>query len=183
MKFEVGDKVKILDGSNIKDYTGHWVTGMSDYIGKVVTIQKRIPFSSSRIGYRLKEYGYTWDGRGLERWDGRGLEMDEYETVVIERHRDKIIAKRGKVVGAATFHGNYSQAAISALESLIRKEKVRKFHKGDLVRYVKECGFVEVGMVGKIVEIDKSDTAMPFFVKFDNDGTYWLEADDIDCIF
>lgn len=172
MKFEVGDKVRILDGRNIKDYTGHWVAGMDFYIGKVATIEKRILFDGGRIGYRVKEFCYTWDSRGLE--------MDDYETVVIERHRDKIIAKRGKVVGAATFNGDYSEAAISALKSLIRKEKVRKFHKGDLVRYVREYGLVKVGTVGKIVEIDKSDTTMPFYVKFHNDATYWLEFDDID---
>ena len=179
MNFKVGDKVRILDGSNIKDYTGIWVKtengvkGMDVYVGKVATITKKVFFSSGAVGDRVKENGYTWDGRGLEF-------VDEYETVGIERHRDKISAKRGNVVGAATFQGSYSEAAISALRSLIRKEKIRKFHKGDLVRYAREDGYLKVGTVGKIVEVDKGDTAMPFYVKFDNYGAYWVELDDIE---
>lgn len=154
MNFKVGDKVRILDGSNIKHYTGGWaktencVKGMDAYIGEVVTITRKIFYPSGAVGYKVKENSYTWDGRGLEI-------VDEYETVVIERHRDKIIAKRGNIVGVATYYGNYSEAAISALKSLIRKEKVRKFHKGDLVRYVREYGYLKVGTVGKIVEVDK----------------------------
>ena len=31
-KFKVGDKVKILDGSKIKDYTNGWVDYMSKYV-------------------------------------------------------------------------------------------------------------------------------------------------------
>lgn len=182
MGFKVGDKVRILDGSNIKDYTGHWVTYMDVYIGKVATIEKRVPFTGGRIGYRLKEFAYTWDGRGLKPVDKYEL-VDEYETVVIETHRDKIIAKRRNIVGVATYHGNYSEAAISALRSLIRKEKVRKFHKGDLVRYVREYGYFKVNTVGKIVEVDKGDTEMPFYVKFENAGRYWVGLDDIESIF
>lgn len=63
-KFKVGDKVRILDGSDIKGYSGGWVDDMEKHIGKICTIE-RILIDGS-IGYRMKEIGYMWDERGLE---------------------------------------------------------------------------------------------------------------------
>ena len=39
MKFNVGDKVKILDGSKISDYACFWATGMEVYIGDIDTFE------------------------------------------------------------------------------------------------------------------------------------------------
>ena len=37
-KFKVGDKVEILDGSKIKNYTGNFTLPMKKYIGKTMKI-------------------------------------------------------------------------------------------------------------------------------------------------
>lgn len=66
-KFKVGDKVKILDGKGILDYTGGWnELYMAKCVGNVATVRKVEPFLSGRIGYRLTGSGYLWDERGLQ---------------------------------------------------------------------------------------------------------------------
>ena len=63
-KFKVGDKVRILDGSAIPNYTGNWE--MDKYIGDICTIETIKTYSDLRIGYHVKENLYTFDERGLE---------------------------------------------------------------------------------------------------------------------
>ena len=64
MKFKVGDKVRVLDGENISDYTQGW--GMDEYVGDVVTIQECILYPDNRTGYLVKENPYVYDERGLK---------------------------------------------------------------------------------------------------------------------
>jgi transcription antitermination factor NusG len=73
-KFKVGDKVRILDGSKIKDYRGGWC--MSGSIGEIGIIKKvMLPNEySSEFAYKINDLknnesdytGYTFDERGLE---------------------------------------------------------------------------------------------------------------------
>lgn len=63
-KFKVGDKVRILDGSKIKNYIGGWADGMERFIGEIVTIQSVFQRSSMSNSYHIKEHLYTWDERG-----------------------------------------------------------------------------------------------------------------------
>jgi len=64
-KFNVGDRVRILDGRNIANYTGYWTNSMSPYVGNIVTIVDR--FTSCGLpAYKVEGRGYTWDERGLE---------------------------------------------------------------------------------------------------------------------
>ncbi len=88
-KFKVGDKVRILDGSKIEDYARGWVDkdspsvlvakmlclcndegiakySMKTYVGKIGTIESAEILRDGRISYRLKEYDFCWDERGLE---------------------------------------------------------------------------------------------------------------------
>lgn len=64
-KFKVGDIVRILDGSKIKDYTGGFVWGMKQNIGKLATISK-IETRGKRYCYLLVGHGCLYDERGLE---------------------------------------------------------------------------------------------------------------------
>lgn len=64
-KFKVGDIVRILDGSKIKDYTGGFVWGMKQNIGKLATISK-IETRGKRYCYSLVGHGCLYDERGLE---------------------------------------------------------------------------------------------------------------------
>lgn len=67
-KFNVGDKVRILDGRKIKNYTGEWViSSMAKHIGESHTI-KRVNkgWDDGRISYSLNDIVCQWDERGLE---------------------------------------------------------------------------------------------------------------------
>lgn len=118
-KFKVGDKVRILDGSNIKNYRGGFTFDMKHYIGETATIRgvsEREP-----IGYYLKEYSYIWDERGLE--------LAKPETIVIYRKGNEVIAldkSTGKKATARccpedTF--NFETGAKLAFERLIGEDK------------------------------------------------------------
>lgn len=60
--FEVGDKVKILDGSNIKEIVGYeWEPEFSQYIGRIKVIEQRvINYYGYIVGYRLKGVPGIW---------------------------------------------------------------------------------------------------------------------------
>ena len=66
-KYKVGDEVRILDGSNIKDYIGKWVSeGMEKYVDRMATISKIISDDIDGVSYRLQDICFTFDERGLE---------------------------------------------------------------------------------------------------------------------
>lgn len=71
-KFKLGDKVRILDGSKIKDYAGGWSSkAMSNYIGDVRTIIRIFEFPNENITAYMVDYDFPdcfimWDERGLE---------------------------------------------------------------------------------------------------------------------
>lgn len=64
-KFKIGDKVIILDGSNIPNYTHSWVEAMGIHIGEVVTVSYVGMMSGNRFYYNFEEIGCSWDERGL----------------------------------------------------------------------------------------------------------------------
>lgn len=85
MKFKVGDKVRILDGSNLKYCRGGYVSDMKNYVGKVCTTSEMCKHIEGRPdGYRLKDECYSWDERALE--------LVEPESIVIYRKDNKVIA-------------------------------------------------------------------------------------------
>lgn len=63
-KFKVGDKVRILNGSKIQDYTGNWNEDMRKYVGEIYTIERPLKSGGKNL-YRLKHNIYVWDERGL----------------------------------------------------------------------------------------------------------------------
>lgn len=68
-KFKIGDKVRILDGSKIENYTGSWASrgSMDSYIGTIQTISDiDKQWSGGRVSYDMKGIDYAWDERGLE---------------------------------------------------------------------------------------------------------------------
>jgi len=67
-KYNVGDKVRILDGSKILDYTAGWTKGMNSLVGEVRKITGRTAYDE-RPHYFLDgpdALGYKWDERGLK---------------------------------------------------------------------------------------------------------------------
>ena len=90
-KFKEGDKVKVLDGSKIKNYVGGWSSygGMDKYIGRVMTVKSVVNnvFTNSRIGYNLVDgEGYTFDERGLEPLEP----ADKHVVVIYQDGRDVV---------------------------------------------------------------------------------------------
>ena len=83
-KFKVGDKVRILDGSNIEDYRGGFTPGMKNHVGEVLTVQKVSIHEGRPVGYRLDNSIFMWDERGLE--------LVKPETIVIYRKGSETIA-------------------------------------------------------------------------------------------
>ena len=67
-KFKVGDKVKILDGTGISDYTGGWNRlDMTAFVGQVAEVRGVREFKTTgNVGYSLKGNRYLWDERGLQ---------------------------------------------------------------------------------------------------------------------
>nr|DAK81821.1 MAG TPA: hypothetical protein [Bacteriophage sp.] len=84
-KFKVGDKVRILDGSKIKNYAGGWYKFTERYVDTITTISSVYRTRSGKIGYRCRDaWGYIFDERGLERCGN--------ETIVIYRKDNEVIS-------------------------------------------------------------------------------------------
>lgn len=64
-KFNIGDKVKILDGKEIDGYIGCWTPTMSLAVGEIVTIDC-IRITDKGVSYFVKEIDLLFDERGLE---------------------------------------------------------------------------------------------------------------------
>ena len=78
-KFKVGDKVIVLDDSNIKNYTGGWYEYMNKYVGKVCTIVKVYTFQDGRTSYNL-ENCRNENIPFMVKFDERGLELAKDES-------------------------------------------------------------------------------------------------------
>lgn len=63
-KYNVGDKVVVLNGKDIPDYTGSFAREMNRFIGKVLTIEK-CDWRDDKYGYYMKETDFVFDERGL----------------------------------------------------------------------------------------------------------------------
>lgn len=74
-KFNIGDKVKILDGSQINDYIGAWTPMMNIAVGEIATIDQ-IRITDKGVGYFTEEIPFIFDERGLELTD----DEDDKET-------------------------------------------------------------------------------------------------------
>lgn len=73
-KFNIGDKVKILDGSNIPNYLGEWNPVMSMAIGMTATVNTVMACSDGRVGYFLDDLVPSFDERGLEKVEEKAPE-------------------------------------------------------------------------------------------------------------
>ena len=71
-KFKIGDKVRIIDCSNIKNYTGGWYKYMNKYVGKVCTIVKVYTLQDGRTSYALEHFMMKFDERGLVLAEDKG---------------------------------------------------------------------------------------------------------------
>ena len=98
-KFKLGDRVRVLDGEGIIDYTGHFVKEMKEYSGKEYVVEGILEYPKGRLGYCL-------DGTDGFRFDERGLESAEKQTIVIYRDGKETI-------GLLKYNGNTVNRAVA----------------------------------------------------------------------
>lgn len=151
-KFKIGDKVRILDGSNIPDYRGGFTYSMRDYIGKTATIEKYDDWRDKK-GYRLEEFDYAWDERGLEL-----VEEKPEETIVIYRDGNKVIAldKRTNTKHVAVCSPedefNFLTGANLAFNRLYEQECKPKYYNGKVVCIEPYPGITTKGKIYEFVD-------------------------------
>lgn len=149
-KFKVGDKVRILDGSKIIGYTGGWGHGMKRHIGEIATIKSITKcWGTPDYCYRLEEFSYIWDERGL------GLVKPE--KIIIYRNGAEVVAKNtatGKT-GVAKCNPadefDFNTGAKLAFERLTNpKPEKPKYYSGKVVCV---SAFSDFFTKGKVYEI------------------------------
>ena len=149
MKFKVGDKVRVLDGSHIKGYTGSWSIGMEKYVGEVKIIKHAIgiPNIWGKEAYYLNDSGgFVYDGRGLERV------TKHPRRIIIEEKHGKVTARLGNI-RVETEAESLEAGAKDALGKLLREP--HEFKVGDVVEGTslgKYC-ITKKGWIGRVTEI------------------------------
>lgn len=133
-KFNVGDRVRVLDGSKIEGYAGNWVYPMEKYVGNVYTIAEIRPSGS----YRLKDIPFIYDERGLERAGNPGkiiITTDgRITTAKLYRHEEPTLKAVATCSPEDTF--DFATGAKLALDRLIDAVNNPQIQVGDIVRVV-----------------------------------------------
>lgn len=90
-KFNIGDRVRILDGSKIKGYAGGWCE-MDEYVGEERIIVRQFTHNGHNA-YELQDDWHTWDERGLERVAGKSKRANrQMEKITIYRDGNSVVA-------------------------------------------------------------------------------------------
>lgn len=164
-KFKVGDRVRILDGSKIENYTAGWNTwDMPKLVGQEAKITHCM-IVNDKPAYWLDYSGLTWDERGLE--------LIKNECIVIYRKGQEVIAldkvTGKKAVAKCSPEDEFdfkigSKLAFERLLGVEHEEKVlEQFEKGKIYVFRKEifakrhphdkwCSWVE-NCDGKVVDV------------------------------
>ena len=97
-KYKIGDKVRILDGTNIKDLAGGYISKMKEYVGAIGVIL-RVFETCEYPAYRLSEIPFVWDERLLcpigETCNPYRIEKNGIATIVFWEDGTKTVVKRG----------------------------------------------------------------------------------------
>lgn len=129
-KFKIGDKVRILDGSKIANYTGSWSFGMENLIGNVCTV-KDISFDYyGRLAYHLKENEFIWDERGLELVERKSdiekkivITTDGIKTVTAKLYEGKKVIKTAEAKCSPEDEFDFGIGAALTIERLLGNPK------------------------------------------------------------
>lgn len=155
-KFKVGDRVRILDGSKINDYAGGWTFSMKNYIGEIATIKYASLGLDTHYHYRLEEFGYWWDERGLELVD---LEILIYRNGSEVIAKNTLTGKTGVACCNSASEFDFNTGAKLAFERLINpKPKKPKYYSGKVVCVSSNSSFYTKGKVYEIKDgVGKDD--------------------------
>ena len=134
-KFKIGDKVRILDGSKIKNYTGGYFHDHRKHVGEIATICNVVDvYTDGRIGYKLDGSIYTWDERSLK---------PASNTIVVYQKDDKTVVALNKSTGETaearcnpTDKFNFDTGAKLAFDRLLERKKSDAIKVGDIVSII-----------------------------------------------
>lgn len=155
-KYKIGDKVIVIDGSDIDDYTSGFVNDMEEWVGRVVTIEGFDDRGDGKIGYFVEECGWTFDERGLK----DAVYDDE---IVIRRIGTNVVASYPtyniKSEREMSPKDDFSDVVNSAISELFRKKP--KFRIGDIVIGNESADYhysiTVTGWLGRVVYINAAD--------------------------
>lgn len=155
-KFKIGDKVRVLDGSKIKNYTGGWAKTMVQHVGKVYTIHS----VGCNLGMRCYELdiegvcrGCLWDERGLERVGEPKYKFSVGDVVIAHEDAPYLFTCdgwTGEVIGVHS-HGFDATGEYGSFHGLNYEhfDRVRKkiviTSEGKVVKATMYCNNVNVG--------------------------------------
>lgn len=178
MKFNVGDKVRILDGSKIPNYVGSWAShSMRGYVGDIDTVLEVHTYNNGSFGYSLNQHGYVWDERGLELVESAHIN----NCITISQDGELVTAKDEATgtdiaVSLDDEHKDFISASLYAHKKLIKE--IRK----NQPLGVKEVErLAKVGEYVKIVNADHWNVAINCYkngdilkiIYIDGDGYSW----------
>lgn len=156
-KYKIGDKVIVIDGSDIDDYTSGFVKDMEEWVGRVVTIEGFDDvYGNGKIGYSVEECGWIFDERGLK-------DVVYDDEIVIRRIGTNVVASYPtyniKSKKKMSSHDDFNDVVKSAISELFRKKP--KFRIGDIVIGNESADYhysiTVKGWLGKVVHVNAED--------------------------
>ncbi len=180
MKFKIGDKVQIKKGSGIECYTGGWSHGMEPYVGKICEVLDTDIYRG-RPSYHLRDGGgYTWDERGL---------IAANDTITIEHHGQKVVAKMGKKVGVAKCapedEFDMFEGSLIALKRLFGRqaEEVKPtLKKGNIVKVIKDDDWIPKDTIGRVEKVNNERILVKHTDKYGHDASWWISSDKCELV-
>lgn len=156
-KFNVGDRVRILDGGNIDHYRGGWANCMEEQIGNVHVIIEVCESQAGSNGYYLEGAGgFIYDERGLERVvDNRKIVITtDGKTTLARLYEDNKVIKSAEAKCSPDDKFNFTTGAKIAFERLLIAKKIvgakykvvgksyprHRFCEGDIVELTYDDG-------------------------------------------
>lgn len=156
-KYEIGQKVIVIDGSDIDDYTGGFVNDMKEWVGRVATIESVTDdWGDGKIGYSVEECGWTFDERGLK-------DVIYDDEIVIRRVGTNVVASYPtyniKSEREMSPKDDFNDVVKSAISELFRKKP--KFRIGDIVVGNESAddhySITVKGWLGRVVHVNAED--------------------------
>lgn len=121
-KFKIGDRVKILDGSNIDGYTGGWCASMFKYCGEIATVAACGTINGKHCYNLISDGGKV---SGMILFDERGLKMANEERKVV-------ITTDGTMTRAALYDGH---KLIREAKAICSKDDTFDFEAGAKIAF------------------------------------------------
>lgn len=160
-KFKKGDKVRLLDGCNISNYSGLWTSGMKKYVD-TETIINQVQYDryTNQFRYMVDGNLYMWDERSIEslepkpNWKVLITPIDNENTEGRLYEDDKII-KTVATKKSKDDEYRIEEACKVIIERLFEEPKVETFPVGTIVAITSDAANkydLPHGLRGKVVK-------------------------------